>query len=110
MDDIMILFHKAMADIASFNPSQFGIFNESEREPLHNLFANEAGCNALKFMAYLSPEQKQRVAIWACERTSYSVNELILALEKFTKYLKSVNYKTYPKTAPQPDKKKKIKK
>ena len=48
----------------------------------------------------LSPEQKNRLGMWAADRTSYNVDDLIVALEKFTKFLKSasyVNHETYPK-------------
>lgn len=105
----MILFHQVIVDLASFNESHLGIFNDAEQPVLLNMLRAECGGSALKFFSLLSPEQKQHVVLWACEKTSFSTSELIASLKKFTKYLEGVSYAVYPKTAPQPDKKKKKK-
>jgi len=105
MDDIMVLFHKVIVDLEAFDASQFGIFNESERVALIKLYEVDCEKSMKKFLALLSPDQKQRIAVWACDKSTFSTDELILALEKFTKYLKTVTFKIYPKTAPQPVKK-----
>lgn len=97
MDDIMILMHKIIVDIQGFNDSQFGIFDEHEHEQLLYLWNSIALNNPNKFISFLSPEQKHRVGIWAVERTSYSIDELISSLEKFTKFLKKSSKVTYPK-------------
>jgi hypothetical protein len=97
MDDIMVLFHKMVVDLVAFDESQFGIFNEHERVGLKKMYEQDASSSAVKFLTLLSPDQKQRVALWACERSSYSVPELITALEKFTKCLKTSASKVYPK-------------
>lgn len=92
----MILFHKLVVDLVSFDESQFGIFNDSEQTILRRIFKEDCQSSALKLFSVLSPKQKERVTLWACERTSFSVNELINSLKKFTKYLEGVSYSTYP--------------
>lgn len=100
MDDIMILMNGINIDIQGFNETQFGIFNDSDQHELLNIWHNlDEDIN--KFISKLSPEQKYRLTLWACSRTSYQLSELINALEKFTKYLKSSAYSNsefYPKT------------
>jgi hypothetical protein len=98
MDDIMILFHKLVVDLVSFDESQFGIFNDSEQVILRRIFKEDCQSSSLKLFSVLSPKQKERVTLWACERTSFSVNELINSLKKFTKYLEGLSYSTYPNT------------
>lgn len=110
MDDIIILFHKVIVDLASFNESQFGIFNESERETLTTLFRDRCGSKPFEFIALLSPQQKQHVVVWACQRTTFSVAEMTEALKRFTKYLEGVSYQVYPKLAEKKLKKTKSKK
>ena len=105
MDDIMILFHEVIVDLGSFNESNFGIFNENEREPLRTMFTDQCGSMPFKFLSMLSPEQKLHVAAWACQRSKFSVDQLTIALKKFTKYLDNVSYTVYPKQ-PKPTKKK----
>lgn len=107
MDDIMILFHKVIVDIGSFNESNFGIFNDIEREPLRKLFVEQCGSSPYRFLAALSPEQKQHVAAWACQRSTFPVEQLISSLKKFTKYLEGVSYTVYPKKSDEKKKKKK---
>ena len=100
MDDIMILMHKVVVDIQGFDDSQFGIFDDSEHEQLVYLWKKVALGNPNKFISMLSPEQKHRLGIWASDRTSFDVDDLIEALEKFTRFLKSASYahhQTYPK-------------
>lgn len=108
MDDIMILFHKVIVDIGSFNESNFGIFNDLERETLRLLFVDQCSSNPYRFLATLSPEQKQHVAAWACQRSTFPVDELIGSLKKFTKYLEGVSYTVYPKRSEDKKKKKKV--
>jgi hypothetical protein len=95
----MILFHGVVVDLVSFNESYFGIFNESERPTLIKMF-KDCDSVAPKFLSLLSIEQKQRVVEWACQRSTFSVEELKIALTKFTKFLKTVSYSTYPEKKP----------
>ncbi len=92
----MVLFHGVIVDLVSFNESAFGIFNESERPVLIKMFRDECDSSAPKFISLLSPEQKQRVVEFVCQRSSFSVEEIKSALTKFLKYLKNVSYTTYP--------------
>ena len=98
MDDIMVLFHKIIVDLGSFNQSQFGIFNESERDVLRMMFVNQCDSMPFKFFAMLTPEQKHHVVVWACQRSTFSVDQLISGLKKFTKYLENVTYTVYPRS------------
>ena len=96
----MILMHKVVIDIQGFDETQFGIFDDNDQVQLLHLWQNIVNKDAHKFISALSPIQKDRVALWASSRTTYSVKELITALEKFTRFLKSSSYKnqdTYPK-------------
>lgn len=107
MDDIVVLFHKVIVDLGSFNESQFGIFNDSERELLEKIFVEQCERSPYRFLALLSPEQKQHITAWLCQRTTFSVEQLLTSLKKFTKYLESVSYTVYPKQPPESKKKKK---
>lgn len=101
MDDIMILMNGINIDIQGFNETQFGIFNNSDQTDLLHIWHKLVNKDINKFISKLSPEQKYRMTLWACHRTSYQLDELIKALEKFTKYLKSSAYSShdsYPKT------------
>lgn len=101
MDDIMILMNAINIDIQGFNETQFGIFNDSDQEKLLYIWNNLVNQDINKFIGKLSPEQKYRLTLWACNRTSYCLQELIGAMEKFTKYLKSSAYSNqefYPKS------------
>lgn len=109
MDDIMILFHTMVIDLQSFDETQFGVFNEHEQPELVKIFG-ECDRDIVKFLRKLSPCQKQQVAAWACSRSSFDVKTLHESLKKFLKYLETVQYTVYPKTAPQPEKEKKKKK
>lgn len=104
----MILFHKVIVDIGSFNETNFGIFNDVEREPLKKLFIEQYSSNPYRFLSALSPEQKQHVAAWACQRSTFPVDQLIASLKKFTKYLEGVSYTVYPKRSEEKKKKKKV--
>lgn len=103
MDDIMILMNKVIIDLQGFDESQFGIFDDAELTDLMRIWQDYAERNPNRFIAYLSPDQKQKMALWAAERTSYSIDELIGALERFVKFLKKSSSKRYPK----PEKRKK---
>jgi hypothetical protein len=92
----MILLHKVIVDIGSFNETNCVIFNDVEREPLRKLFVEQCGSSPYRFLSALSPEQKQHVAVWACQRTTFPVDQLISSLKKFTKYLEGVSYTVYP--------------
>ena len=47
----------------------------------------------MKFMNHLSPAHiTKSVAIWVANRTDYSVDDLVKALKKFTKFLESASY------------------
>lgn len=105
MDDIMILLHKMTIDVMSLNESHFTIFDDSERQELTRMFKQECHNNPQVFISMLSPVQKQTVTLWACERSSYDVKEVVEALKKFTKHLEGITYSKYPK----PPKKKKSK-
>ncbi len=95
MDDIMILMNKVIIDIlGGFDDTQFGIFDDDEQDPLHKIW-HKVNCEVMKFINILSPAQKQRVAIWAANRTEYTVDELVKALKKFTKFLESASYANY---------------
>ncbi|MGL5962211.1 MAG: hypothetical protein ACRCZ0_09715 [Cetobacterium sp.] len=89
MDDIMILMNAINIDIQGFNETQFGIFNDADQEKLLDIWNNLVDQDINKFIGKLSPEQKYKLTLWACNRTSYCLHELISAMEKFTKYLKS---------------------
>jgi hypothetical protein len=89
MDDIMILMNAINIDIQGFNETQFGIFNDADQEKLLHIWNNLVDQDINKFIGKLSPEQKYKLTLWACNRTSYCLHELISAMEKFTKYLKS---------------------
>ena len=97
----MILMNKVIIDIhGGFDDTQFGIFDDDEQEELRCIWHNNANREAIKFINILSPAQKQRVAIWAANRTQYTVEELVKALKKFTKFLESASYADhllYPK-------------
>lgn len=95
MDDIMILMNGINIDIQGFNETQFEIFDNSDTHQLLHIW-NEVNQDINKFISKLSPEQKYRMTLWACGRTTYKVSELINALEKFTKYLKNSNNEFYP--------------
>lgn len=103
MDDIMILLHQMTVDVMSFNESHFTIFNESERQELTKMFKQDCQNNSQMFISLLSPVQKQAVTIWACERSSYEVKQIVGALKKFVQHLEGISYSKYPK----PQKKKK---
>lgn len=103
MDDIMILFHKVIVDLMSFNESQFGIFPEAQQQTLRDMFEKQCDKCAVKFFSMLSPHQKKKVAEWACERSTFSKKDLSKGLKKFTKYLDSLSYDVYP--PPRKDKK-----
>lgn len=96
MDDIVILMHNIYIDLLGFNETQFVIFDHNEQQQLLEIWVNIANKNINTFISHLSPEQKKQLTIWLCSRTSYSTDELINALTKFTKFMKTVNYKTYP--------------
>lgn len=108
MDDIMILFHKVIVDVGSFNDAHFGIFNECEREVLTTLFREKCNSNPFRFLSLLSPEQKQLVTAWSCQRTTFSVEQLKSALKKFLKHLDGVSYTVYPKNKKSKKEKKNI--
>jgi predicted HAD superfamily phosphohydrolase YqeG len=101
MDDIMILMNKVIIDIhGGFDETQFGIFDDDEQDQLRHIWHNIAKRDATMFINILSPAQKQRVALWAANRTEYSVDALVKALKKFTKFLESSSYighDLYPK-------------
>lgn len=109
MDDIIILFHKIIVDLGSFNQTHFGIFNESERGYLSELFRLN-GSMPFTFFGLLTPEQKHHVMVWACQRSTFSVDQLITGLKKFTKYLEGVSYTVYPHVSSTVKKDKKRKK
>jgi len=95
----MILMNKMVIDIQGFDESQFGIFDESDIPQLIFIWEELSKRDINMFIKALSPIQKQQLTLWATSRSSYSVNELIIALEKFLKYLKKYysKHKTYPK-------------
>jgi hypothetical protein len=101
MDDIMILMHKIIIDIhGGFDDSQFGIFDDDEQQQLRFIWHNAVKKDIFKFINILSPAQKERLAIWAANRTEYQVEDLVKALKKFTKFLESASYSShsiYPK-------------
>lgn len=106
MDDIMILMNNIVIDVlSSFNETQFGIFDDDEKDELLCVW-NNCDRKYLDFLNILSPIQKERVAIWASNRTKYSVEELIKALKKFIKFLESSSYRDY-KLYPKPVKSRK---
>ena len=63
--DILILLHKIMIDIASFDESSFGILDDEVRACTDPIFLS------------MPDYQRQRVIQWACERSLYSIQELI---------------------------------
>ncbi|ASZ85004.1 024L [Cherax quadricarinatus iridovirus] len=101
MDDIMNLMNKMILDVhSSFDKSQFGIFNDDEQHELELIWDNVVEGDVKKFINILSPAQKNKVGIWASNRTEYPVPVLLNALKGFIKYLESSSYKhhqIYPK-------------
>ena len=93
----MILMNKLSIDFLSFNESHFGIFGDNDKEALLKIFIENAERNPLKFLTFLSPDQKGILSNWACDRITYSRKELIHSLEKFLKFLKSSKSELYPK-------------
>ena len=97
MDDIMLLMNKVIIDIhGGFDDTQFGIFDDDEQDQLRYIWHNSANRDTMKFVNILSPAQKQRVAIWAANRTDYPVDVLVKALKKFTRFLESASYANQP--------------
>lgn len=99
MDDIMILMHKVIVDIQGFDETQFGIFDDTDQTQLLHVW-NSVNRDVNKFISTLSPIQKDRLSLWAAQRTTYQVKDLVSALEKFCKFLKSSKYanqELYPK-------------
>lgn len=92
----MILLSKIAIDLRGFNEDHFGIFKEDDQPAIVKLWKDEAKEDVNKFIALLSPNQRDCVSKWAIDRSTYSVPELIHALEKFIKYLKSKSFSTYP--------------
>lgn len=98
MDEIFVLMNKIIVDLQGFNDSHFRIFPESEYDELVRLWNTDAKRNPNKFISFLSPSQKDIVTEWAIERTPYLTVDLIIALENFTKYLKTLDSVNYPTT------------
>lgn len=92
--DIMVLLECVNMNINSFNESCFLIFAENDREPLKELYSKSKSMQ--DFVFHLSPEQSFRLSEWAIEKTAFKREELITALEKFTKYLKKQHKDEYP--------------
>lgn len=101
MEDVMILMHQSILDvITGFDETDLGIFPDDDGSIISDLWTTCKG-DMLMFMRYLSPEQKICMAHWMSHRITYPKQNLIVALENFTKYLKSSSYKnysTYPKS------------
>lgn len=96
----MILMHRVIVDIQGFDETQFGIFDDNDQTQLLHLWNNAANRDVNKFISALSPIQKDRLSLWAAHRTTYQVKDLVSALEKFCKFLKSSSYanqELYPK-------------
>lgn len=92
MDDIMLLMNKIIIDIhGGFDDTQFGIFDEDEQMALKHIWENDVKRDAMRFINLLSPAQKERVAEWVASRTSYKIEDLIVALKRFCKYLEKLN-------------------
>jgi hypothetical protein len=89
MNDIMILMHEIAVDLHGFDESQLGIFDESAQ--LRDVWRTNAGGDVRRFISLLSPEQRKRMAAWACGRTRYTLEEIASALEKFTTYIRAVS-------------------
>lgn len=104
MDDVLILFSKIIIDIQGFNESHFGIFLDSEKDQLKNVW-NLSNKNPNQFIGHLSPNQKEILTKWAIHRSTFSTKELIKTLELFIKYLKKLNSNVYPKQQMQEEKK-----
>lgn len=92
----MILMHKVIVDIQGFDDTQFGIFDDIDQPQLLNIW-RENNRDVNKFISALSPLQKDRLSLWAANRTTYQVKDLVLALDKFTKFLRNCKQETYPK-------------
>ncbi len=97
MDDIMVLMHQVVVDLEGFNENYFGIFPDEDQKCLLSLWNNEACRTPRIFISMISPAHQRCMAEWATNRTSYRVQDLVRGLDKFVKFLKGVNYTTYPK-------------
>jgi hypothetical protein len=84
----MILMHEIAVDLHGFDESQLGIFDESDE--LRDVWRTNANGDVRRFISLLSPEQRRRMAAWACSRTRYTLEEIASALEKFTTYIRAV--------------------
>lgn len=102
----MVLMHRVIVDLEGFNEEYFGIFPTEDQQELYRIWERDAARNPNKFIALLSPEHQRCVAAWATSRTSYNVVELVKGLEKFVRFLKTVNYSSYPKPKKRPSRKK----
>jgi len=98
----MILLHKIIVDIQGFNENHFGIFDITDRAELYSVWVSHAHKDINKFISTLSPRQQLQLTKWATQRISYSTSDLILALEKFVKYLKKNKTELYPPPPIQP--------
>lgn len=92
----MILLHKIIVDIQGFNDTHFGIFDITDRPELYAVWVGHVERDINKFISTLSPTQQLQLTKWALQRISYSTPDLIIALEKFTKYLKKNKTELYP--------------
>lgn len=86
----MILMHRFVLDMQAFNETHFCIFQDDERQQLLRLWkeSQRGEFPIVTFLECLSPLQKNKVVRWGVERSSYTMTEIIPALEKFIKCLK----------------------
>jgi hypothetical protein len=111
MDDIMILLHRFVIDIQGFNTDHFWIFDEHERSALLKVWESLNDTPSFnptvnRFLSVLSPSQRHKMVEWGIGRTSYDVQDVIQALEKFTTFLKSSYNPVYSTIYPLNPKKK----
>lgn len=91
MNDIMILLHELVVDLHGFNETHFAIFDDDDRDQLMQLWTTRACKDSRVFVSMLSPQQRRQITLWAISRTRYSLVDIIAAIEKFLKYLKTLS-------------------
>lgn len=92
MDDVLNVMSQIVVDVQGFNETHFGIFPVKDQQQLLELWNNKAFHNPNTFISLLSPQHKQLIAKWAADRTSFSIEDLIVVLKKFIKLLGTIKH------------------
>lgn len=86
----MILMHKFILNIQTLDERNFDIFGEDSQqiEQEWNKYKQANAFPVMCLLTNLSPYHKYKIVEWGMKDTTYKVEELIVALSKFTKFLK----------------------